>query len=179
MFQVAQFVGAAASVAAPAHSQNASVRAWVCTPGGQDLAQRNSIAPVAVQKVLPTPSPAIAVMRERFASLRALSDGWDGAHSVAPSLSLLGVAGRILNAAMAQRKAVEAPMIVPVADGGIQAEWYSDQYRFEMYFDADGEISTWSSDRRTGVEMEEDGLAAIQHLTDWVAAREVDHLYHV
>lgn len=122
-------------------------------------------------------SRAVRAIRRQFAELRRLQDGWDGAGSKAPAAPVISHAASLLDRAFDGLLYVEAPRVVPVADGGLQAEWYSPSHRFEAYFDVDGEFSAWSENRETGVEMEEEGDAAKQLLLDWMTARESDHLF--
>jgi hypothetical protein len=174
VYQTVQLMSAAAAVTAPAASvaQNSSTCTWVgavchATSG-------NSVYKVGSAKLLAKSNHAKSVLRSRFAALRSLEAGWDGPNSIVPDQALVSSAARILDNVMRHTERLEAPYVVPVANGGIQAEWYSPQHRLEVYFDADGEISAWSENRETGVEMEEDDTAAIQLLAEWVAARELD-----
>ncbi len=109
-------------------------------------------------------------LRLRFAAIRTLQDGWDGAASIAPRHEIITSASHILKHALQDRPAVSVPAIVPVADGGLQVEWYSADHHFEMYFEADGEIAAWLQDRKTGATRDVDGrAAAVQLLIDWAA----------
>lgn len=67
------------------------------------------------------------------------------------------------------------PAIVPIGDGGVQAEWYSPTERFEIYFEADGEIAAWTENRVTGVEFEAEGTEAVQLLLDWASRANNEH----
>ena len=104
-----------------------------------------------------------------FAAMRALVDGWDGPASAAPSPALIARAAAMLSFALKDLSFVEAPAIVPVADGGLQAEWYSPTYRFEFYFEPDGDVAAWSENRETRVEMENEGSDALAMLLRWTS----------
>jgi hypothetical protein len=108
-------------------------------------------------------------LRARLASLHTLDDGWDGIGSVRPCVSVMTSAAAHLMFALQGRRNVSTPAVVPIPDGGVQAEWYSANSRFEIYFEADGEIAAWSENRVTGVEMEAEGTDAIQLLIDWAS----------
>lgn len=113
-------------------------------------------------------------LRSQFAVLSRLNDEWNGASSARPEPSIMAAASAYLEFALAGRRGAPVPRIVPVSDGSIQAEWYSKDYRFEMYFEADGIIAAWSENRQTGVEMDEEGPEAIQLLVDWLGNFEED-----
>ncbi|WP_217431021.1 hypothetical protein [Sphingomonas bacterium] len=106
--------------------------------------------------------------------MRALRDGWDGPASVAPDPAIMARAGSILEHALRNLPGVDAPAIVPLADGGLQAEWYTADHRFEIYFEADGEVAAWSEDRATGVEHEAEGAEAEQMLARWAGRLDVE-----
>ena len=134
-------------------------------------------APVARKTSVLTPTGDLAALGDGFAAMRALKDGWDGPGSVAPARELIDHAASILSFALKHLSFVEVPAIVPVADGGLQAEWYSSAYRFELYFDADGEIAAWSENRQTHVEMEEEGRGAIDMLLRWTSSLNDDRRF--
>lgn len=108
-------------------------------------------------------------LSEKFAALRLLPNGWDGSQSVAPDVSVVSTAARVLNSSLEGLTSIAAPEIVPMADGGVQAEWYSVQDRFEMYFYPDGECAAWFQNRETGLEVEAEGLGAVQLLVRWAS----------
>ncbi len=131
-------------------------------------------APVARKAPALTPTGDLAALGDGFAAMRALKDGWDGLGSVAPARELIDRAASILSFALTDLSFVGVPAIVPVADGGLQAEWYSPTYRFELYFEPDGEIAAWSENRQTRVEMEEEGRDAIDMLLHWTSTLNYD-----
>lgn len=170
-------VAACATAPLPSYSHNAVTKVWVADVEQQPKgAVRNSLAPVAATTKADAPA-VVNSLRQRFAAVRRLQDGWDGPTSKAPDAQVLTRAAKLLDGILVNLNHLEAPHIVPVADGGIQAEWYSASHRMEAYFDVDGEILAWTANRKTGVEMEEDGYAAVQLLHDWAAAREYDSVY--
>lgn len=159
-----------------------------CAPFGSEPARAESVISMDWQKV-PRPidgnaysdrvfravdftrtEPHIALLRAKFSQLRGLRDGWSGGNSVRPKAEALRAAGRYLDQAFSGHPSAIVPAIVPVPDGGVQAEWYSDAARFEVYFEPSGEILAWAEDRSTGAEREAEGVYAVQMLVDWVAS---------
>lgn len=108
-------------------------------------------------------------IRQKFADIRSLEDGWDGVSSVAPKVEVIERASSVLEYALKGLCSFPTPTIVPVADGGVQAEWYTPEFRFELYFDTDGEVAAWSANRETGVEFDAEGRDAVQMLIQWAA----------
>lgn len=176
VYQTVQLMSAVA-IAAPANAAPQGVQPKVWAHQEHAQAGRGNSTYSAVPQVLGAGgTEALRSVRAQFAALNALQDGWDGPTSLAPDKHVRATAARILNAALSHHPHVPAPVIVPTASGGLQAEWYTVDHRLEVYFDPDGEISSWSEARKSGVEMEEEGRAAIQLLADWTAAREIDAL---
>lgn len=163
----AQMIGMAAASVAPMSNAMASPGNWVvaATPN----ARNSTCSPGTV-------TANIMVLRERFAALRTLADGWDGPHSIAPNREVVARAAYLLDRIMRPVAHVAAPVIAPVADGGIQAEWHLPGHRLEGYFEPDGTIAAWSENREARVEFEEEGEAAIQMMIDWITAREYELL---
>ncbi|WCP71584.1 hypothetical protein [Sphingomonas hankookensis] len=122
------------------------------------------------------PHPALIDLRNQFASLRMLKEGWDGHDAIPVNPSVLSHATACLEFVLSAKRHVPSPHVAPIADGGVQAEWYGDRYRFEIYFDEDGEIAAWSENLVTGVEMEAEGTDAIQMLAAWTSNLELDSL---
>jgi hypothetical protein len=177
MLNAARAVGAVAvCVGVPAQGHNIDKIAWA---GSQTphVSGSNSLVPVFGQRPVEQRAANLVALRRQFADLRSMPDGWDGAASRAPDPMVLTRAANLLHSVLTPLPHVEAPRLIPVADGGVQAEWHSATHRFEAYFDADGEVLAWSENRSTGVEFEEEGTAALQLLHDWACAREYDRLH--
>lgn len=178
VYQTVQLMGVAALAGTPAQAapSNAHRTPWVMDHSTVSGTSSNSIVLKESQFASKDSAKVLRSLAAQFAALRALKDGWDGPGSVAPDRELLSSAARILSRVLKHSAHVEPPRLVPVNDGGLQAEWYGPDHRLEVYFDSDGDISAWSEARSSRVEMEEDGFAAVQLLADWVAARESDAL---
>lgn len=164
-------VSATSAFAAVPNHRTAAHEGWTNARPGAHV--RNSVAGVprsATRRLAISERAGIAKLRQAFATIHALSDGWDGGNSVAPHPEVVARAASILEYALNDVRGLEVPTIVPVADGGLQAEWYAPAYRFEVYFEADGEIAAWSENRVTGVELEAEGRDAIQMLVTWTAS---------
>lgn len=98
------------------------------------------------------------VARHRMGLALGLRPGWDGSTSSPVSRSLGLKAMNFLEFALASQTEPEAPFIVPRADGGIQLEWHTKSVEIEVYFEPEGDVSAWATDRDTGYEIEvEDG----------------------
>lgn len=178
VYQTVQLMGVAALASAPAQAAPTNARStpWIMDLSSTGCTPANSIVLAGSKSVQKSESKALRSLGMQFAALRTLENGWDGPSSFALDREVLSSAARILNRALAHSPHVQPPRLVPVSDGSLQAEWYTPDHRLEVYFDSDGEISAWSEARASRVEMEEDGLAAVQLLVDWVAARESDAL---
>jgi len=167
MYQAAQLVGLAAATVAPTQSVATNqVRLGSQTSGYIN----NSNCSISQS------SATIAALRQQFASLHLLQDGWLGANSIAPNRETIAHAAYLLDRVLRPNVHVPAPLVAPVADGGIQAEWHVTGHRFEAYFEPDGTIAAWSGNSETGVEFEEEGTDAVQLLIDWVTSREYEAL---
>lgn len=158
---ISLFTASTAPAAATVPNRSAVIHSW---PDRTTADVRNASARSVIAR-----ATNIRTMRTRFAALRALRDGWDGSASVAPDRAIMARAASILEHALRDRPGVDAPAIVPVADGGLQAEWYTAAHRFEIYFEADGEVAAWSENRGTGVEYEAEGAEAEHMLVQWAA----------
>ena len=113
---------------------------------------------------------ALAPLRRQFFELRRLTHGWDGANSAPLAEAALSVAARVLETALLRHPDAPHPTLVPVADGGLQAEWFLPRSQVEMYFEADGEVSIWMADRPAGNEREESGEDAARLLAAWLTS---------
>lgn len=100
----------------------------------------------------------------RFSRLRSFNAGWAGVDSKAICPISIFRASRALDIAFEGNSQPVLPSIVPVADGGLQLEWHTPEYDFEIYFGPDDSVTAIWEDRTSGVETEKDGNAAIDLL---------------
>lgn len=100
----------------------------------------------------------------RLGNLRALSDGWNGVGSLAPSSETISLAVNMVETALSQTRRPIAPFVVPLADGGLQFEWHRRSADLEIAFYGTGEVSALFEDELTGEELEAEGHAAIDLL---------------
>ena len=175
ILRTANVIGLAAASASPAAANVANQDSPACNrwiSNATASSSTNSIrraSQAAARKVADAARAGNHDMRKKFAAIRALPDGWDGASSVTPAPQVVAHAASVLEYAMSNLRSLKSPTIVPVADGGVQAEWYSLEHRFEIYFDANGDVSAWSVNRKSGIEMEAEGRDAIQMLVQWTS----------
>lgn len=105
-------------------------------------------------------------LKDTFNDLTALPIGWDG------------YAGRPVSFACAQFAAalierlyissLDAPQLVPVADGSLRLEWHQNQFDVEIDIDAPYEIQAYRRNLVTGQEEEIEVETDFSALADWV-----------
>jgi len=103
-------------------------------------------------------------LRGKFERLTALKQGWDGSGSVSPDPKIIYRVDAVLRVAFEGMNEAVLPFIVPLADGGLQAEWHRAGCDLEVTFFADGSISALFEDKRIGVETEAEGHEAFDLL---------------
>lgn len=70
--------------------------------------------------------------------LRRLERGWDGDTADPIDAEAIAAAERFM--AELARAHIPAPNVVPLADGGVQLEWWRGERRLEIEFDADRDV---------------------------------------
>lgn len=76
-------------------------------------------------------------------------------------------AERALRQALAPLTRAVMPTVVPVANGGVQLEWYRQGLEFEIYFGPDGSMDALFENPGAGVELEKEGDEALDLLLRW------------
>ncbi|MEG3162266.1 hypothetical protein U1763_17325 [Sphingomonas sp. LB2R24] len=176
LYRTANVIGFAALSATPAGAHENSIRLAPWEPAECVQTPHNSLRPIDPRVVVGLQPSTRQDLREQFSKIRALRDGWDGHDSAAPSGNLIAKSASILAHSLRDLDGVATPTVVPIADGSLQAEWYSPEYRFEMYFYSDDTYSAWMHNRLTGLELEADGSQAVQLLVQWAALVNDRHL---
>lgn len=100
----------------------------------------------------------------KIQSLRSLPENWDAQGAAAVDSGVIYFAESTLRNALVSVPNAVAPFLVPLADGGVQAEWHRAGADLEIAFWASGEITALFEDRKLGVELEAEGDAAIDLL---------------
>lgn len=176
LYRTANVIGFAALSATPAGAHENSVRLAPWEPVECVQLPHNSMRPIDPRTTTGHLASVRQDLRAQFAKMRSLRDGWDGNNSAAPSANLIAKSAAILANSLRYLDTVPTPSIVPIADGSLQAEWYSLEYRFEIYFYSDDTYSAWMQNRVTGLELEADGSQALQLLVQWAALVNDRHL---
>jgi hypothetical protein len=139
------------------HAITPSWTGWAEVPRLFEKANAQRAAPKAVSVTPPTDlnkSGWANIARHRMGLALNLKAGWDCGESPQISRSLGFKAMSYLEFALASQPNATAPFIVPRADGGLQLEWHTKTVEIEIYFEPDGEVSGWATDRGTGYEIE-------------------------
>lgn len=79
-------------------------------------------------------------LRRRLAGLSTLSDGWADGEGKAPSLRALERAGDVLSCLIDRCPDLVVPPVYPTPEGGLQAEWYANEWHAEVLFDDAGNV---------------------------------------
>jgi hypothetical protein len=109
--------------------------------------------------------------------VRSLKAGWDGPGSDAIDPALLYRASKLVYETLASIPGARAPLIAPIASGGVQIEWHTLAGDLEYEFSTSGNAMAWARDGNTGDEFEASGLGAFDLFLRWaprMAARPVD-----
>lgn len=112
--------------------------------------------------------------QKRLADVSRLRNGWDGPASLGVDGQTAALAMRLLDIAFESVRHPAVPAFVPSGDGALQLEWRLSDTRFELDIEADGELTAWALDRRTGQEHEQIGDAAKEMFFAWATTLTAD-----
>ena len=99
--------------------------------------------------------------------IRTLPAGWAGPNSVPVAERNFYLVEQYLGLALARVENPRLPSVVPAADGGLQIEWNRENVELEVLFGANGRVTALVEDHELGVEIEGEGLAAVDLLLRW------------
>lgn len=105
------------------------------------------------------PGPWSETLSQELQNLQSLEQGWDGYNSppVDPVIghsayNILSQLERTIRENRVLSSDLNAPYLVPVSGGGLQAEWHFDNFFVEIFFDRDTDMEACFYTEGLGVE---------------------------
>lgn len=117
--------------------------------------------------------------RSLCTGIRALESGWAGPGSRPVVERNFYLVEQYLALALARVPDPQLPSVVPSADGGLQIEWNREAIELEVLFGPDGKVTALVEDHELGVEIEEEGNAAVDLLLRWAPRAAASRVHDV